>query len=145
MLRVLFKSTLYLCCYFICAFHTLITLLLFLLDPPAVVPLPLSFYHPSRCYGVGGPSVLLAAFRLPRRYIAPIALPREAVDVLCRPAVKAMHRVAGDILENYKSFAQRGDTWESMEVWQDTLKAIHNLKDGAVEVHTFLETACMLF
>ena len=62
-----------------------------------------------------------------------------AADVESRTlAVQAMQHTAGELLTLYSTFASRGDTWETMDLWQDTLEAIRDLEDQAVEVHTFL-------
>ena len=63
-----------------------------------------------------------------------------AADVEPRTlAVQAMQTTAGELLTHYSTFASRGDTWETMDLWQDTLRAIRDLEDDSVEVHTFLQ------
>ena len=45
----------------------------------------------------------------------------------------------------YGTFASQGDTWETMDLWQDTLRKIGELEDRTVEVHTFLENCLYAF
>ena len=52
---------------------------------------------------------------------------------------QAMQKTAGELSTPYSTFASRGDAWETMDLSQNTLRAIRDLEDHTVEVHTFLE------
>ena len=56
---------------------------------------------------------------------------------------QAMQKTAGELSTPYSTFASRGDTWETMDLSQNTLRAIRDLEDHTVEVHTFLETTLL--
>ena len=45
----------------------------------------------------------------------------------------------------YSTSASRGDTWETMDLWQGTLEAIRDLEDQTVNVHTVLEDCLHAF
>ena len=60
-------------------------------------------------------------------------------DVQCRRlAVQAMQHIAAEVLTNYSTFAIQIDTWQTMELWQDTLQEIQSLEQEGVDVHTVL-------
>ena len=48
-------------------------------------------------------------------------------------------------MTHYSTFASQGDTWETMDLWQDTLTAIRDLQHCIVDVHTFLEHCLYAF
>ena len=67
-------------------------------------------------------------------------------DVQSRTLVaQATQKTAAELLTLYSNFARRGDTWETMDLWQDTLDSIRDLQDRLVEVHTVLEDCLCAF
>ena len=69
-----------------------------------------------------------------------------AADVQCRTqAVQEMQKRAEELLTLYSTFESQGDTWETMDLWQDTPEAIRDLQDRPVEVHTVLEDCLCAF
>ena len=63
-------------------------------------------------------------------------------DVQCRTrAAQEMQKRAEELLTLYSTFESQGGAWETMDLWQDTLEAIRDLRGRrfASEVHTVLE------